>query len=120
MTEPARASPGLALVRGLHTAIYLVMVAAIFALLYAGITGAHGPWLGAAAVLVLLESLVFAAAGMKCPLTAIAVKLGAAREHPADTFLPEPCTRLTLKIFGPLLLVGLTLVAARWLWLGWA
>ena len=121
MTGPRLTDAGrLALVRALHTAIYLVMAGAVFVVLYAGVTGAHGPWLWAAAGLVVLESLVFAASGLKCPLTAVAVKYGAARSNPADTFLPERFTRLTLRIFGPLILIGFCLIAVRVLRLGWA
>ncbi len=115
-TDPQR----LALVRALHTAIYLLMAAAVVVVLYGGVTGRHGPWLWAAAGLIFLESLVFAASGLKCPLTAIAVKYGAARKNPADTFIPERFTRLTLRIFGPLIAIGFGLIAVRALRLGWS
>ena len=41
MTDAGR----LRIVRGLHTAIYIVMSVACFAVLYAGISGRSGPWL---------------------------------------------------------------------------
>lgn len=108
------------LVRALHTAIYLVMVGCIFAILYAGITGAHGAWLPVAAGLVGLESLVFAASGLKCPLTAVAAKYGARRgADVSDTFLPEHVTRYTFPVFGPLVALGLSMAIGRWLWFGW-
>jgi len=118
---PTTPAPGgrLALVRALHTAIYLVMASAVCGVLFAGVTGSHGPWLWGAVGLVLIESLVFAASGMRCPLTAVAVKYGAASTNPADTLLPERFTRLTFRIFGPLILVGFALLAARALGLGW-
>jgi hypothetical protein len=109
----------LALVRLVHTAIYLVVVVAIFVVLYAAITGAHGDWLWVALGLVSLESLVFAGCGMKCPLTAIAVKHGAGNGPLFDTFLPERFTRHTLAIFGPLIVLGLILLAARGYSAGW-
>ena len=108
------------LVRAAHSTIYLVMVACILAVDYAGITGVHGPWLAAAVALVTLESLVFAASGWKCPLTAVAVRYGAGRDGLFDTFLPERRTRHTFRVFGPLIGIGLLLLAARGLWLGWA
>ncbi len=55
---------------------------------------------------------MFAGYGMKCPLTAVAVKYGAAGEN--DTFFPERLTRHTLVFFAPLIVVGLALVVARW------
>lgn len=111
MTDPQR----LALIRALHTAIYLVMAGAIFVVDYAGVTGRSGPWLTVALVLALTEAVVFTVSGMKCPLTAVAVRYGAGEGPIFDTFLPEPLTRNTLNIFAPLLIVGLLLLAARWL-----
>jgi hypothetical protein len=115
MTDPNR----LTLVRTAHTAIYLVMASAVFVVLYGGVTGAHGRWLWAAAGLVALESLVFAGSGMKCPLTAIAVKYGAGQDGLFDTFLPERVTRHTLQVFGPLMVLGFALLAMRGLAWGW-
>lgn len=104
----------LALVRGLHTAIYLVMVAAILVLLYAGVTAYSGLWLKIALVLLALESVVFVANGFKCPLTALAVRFGAEKGYAFDTFLPEDVTRHTFRFFGSLTGIGLVLLAARW------
>jgi uncharacterized membrane protein len=105
------------LVRALHTVIYVVMAASVFAVLYAGISGAHGLWLWIAGALVAVECVVFAMSGMKCPLTAVAARYG---PGVSDTFLPERFTRLTFAIFTPLIVVGALLVLARALWLGWA
>jgi len=110
MTTPQR----LTLVRAVHTAIYVVMVAAIVIVLFAGVTGARGPWLWAAAGLLLIESVVFAASGLKCPLTAVVARYsdGVAM---SDTFFPERFTRHTFAIFAPLMLLGFGLLAVRWL-----
>ncbi|MDB5451759.1 MAG: hypothetical protein JWO33_337 [Caulobacteraceae bacterium] len=105
----------LGLVRWVHTTIYVVMAACVLIVLYGGITGARGAWLGPAFVLVCGESLVFAVSGMKCPLTALAVKYGARHGAAFDTFLPERLTRHTLMVFGPLAIAGVGLVLVRWL-----
>ena len=107
-------------VRVLHTAIYVVMASCVFIVLYAGLTGVHGRWLWVASGLVALEAVVFAASGMKCPLTAVAVKYGAGEGPLFDTFLPERFTRHTFTIFAPLMAAGFALLGARALWLGWA
>ena len=104
----------LTLVRAAHTVIYVVMAGASLVVLAAGITGATGPWLWIAGGLVAVESVVFAACGFKCPMTAMAVKYGATPDGAWDTFFPERCTRHTFRVFGPVILVGFALLAARW------
>jgi hypothetical protein len=113
MTDGAR----LAWVRAIHTAIYLVMAASTLVVLFAGVTGARGPWLTPALVLILIESAVFAGGGFRCPFTALAARHAGEAGPVSDTFLPERCTRHTFKVFGPLIVVGLALLAARRL--GW-
>jgi hypothetical protein len=105
----------LALVRGIHTLIYVVMAASTFVLVHAGLTGRHGRLLWVALALLGLETVVFVGNGLKCPLTALAVRYGADKGYAFDTFLPERVTRYTFAFFGSLMLVGLSLLALRWL-----
>lgn len=56
----------------------------------------------------------FAAFGLKCSLTAIAVKYGATKDGAYDTFFPKRITRWTSAVFGPVILVGFGLLAVRW------
>jgi hypothetical protein len=105
----------LRLIRGSHTAIYLVMAASTFLLVYAGLTGREGLWLWTALGLLFVETVVFVGNGMKCPMTAMAVRYGAFTGHVFDTFLPERATRYTFRFFGSLMAVGLLLLALRWL-----
>lgn len=100
----------LALVRTVHTAIYLVMAAATLFILYAGIARYRGPLLTASLVLTGLEAVVFLGNGRKCPLTALAQKYGAVKGYAFDTFLPERCTKYTFRFFGTILVVGLALL----------
>ena len=101
-------------VRALHTIIYVVMASATIAVLFAGLTGATGRWLWLALGLVLIEAAVFIGCGMRCPLTAVAVRYGATRDGAYDTFFPEPCTRHTLTVFGPMMALGVGLLLLRW------
>ena len=105
----------LALVRSIHTLIYVVMAASTFVLVYAGLTGSQGWWLWVAMALLGIEVVVFAGNGMKCPLTALAVSYGAEKGYAFDTFLPERATRHTFRFFGSLMLTGLVLLMLRWL-----
>jgi len=104
----------LALVRGGHAVVYLVMVVAILVLLYAGVTAYAGPWLWVALGLLAAEATVFVGNGFKCPLTALAVRYGAEKGHAFDTFLPERVTRHTFRFFGSLMVLALSLLAVRW------
>jgi hypothetical protein len=104
----------LALIRAVHTAIYLVMAGSTLALVYAGVTGASGWWLGVVITLLAIESTVFVGSGFRCPLTALAVTYGAERGYAFDTFLPEAVTRLTFRVFGSLMILGLVLLTLRW------
>jgi len=108
-------SDRLNLIRTVHTNIYLVMAASTLVLVYAGLSGATGPWLWVALLLLSVESAVFAGYGFKCPLTDLAVRYGARTGHVFDTFLPERATRYTFRVFGSLMALGLLLLALRWL-----
>ncbi|MEQ1820444.1 MAG: hypothetical protein ABL871_17725, partial [Terricaulis sp.] len=105
-----RDSRTLALIRSVHTLIYVVMAASVFAILYASVTGASGAWFWLPGQLVAIEVAVFVGNGMKCPMSAMAVRHGALAGH--DTFLPERLTRHTLQFFGPLIGVSVVLVLA--------
>jgi len=104
----------LALIRGIHTAIYLVMAFSTLALVYAGVTGANGWWLGVALCFLAVETVVFVGNGLRCPLTAMAVEYGAEKGYAFDTFLPERATRFTFRVFGSLMMLGLLLLGLRW------
>ena len=107
-------SRALAIVRWTHTIIYLVMVASIAVLLYAGISGYSGVWLWISLSLLAVESIVFVGNGLRCPLTALAVRYGAEKGYAFDTLLPERVTRYTFRVFGTLMVVGLLLMVLRW------
>jgi hypothetical protein len=104
----------LALIRVIHTAIYLVMAVSTFVLVYAGVSGAQGAWLWIALSLLAVEVVVFVGNGMRCPLTALAVRYGAEKGYAFDTFLPERATRYTFNFFGTVMVVGLGLLVLRW------
>lgn len=105
----------LALVQAVHTAIYLLMAASTFVLLYAGVTGAQGPVVWSALGLLGAEVVFFAGNGFRCPLTTVAVKYGAETGRVGDTFLPERVTRYTFRFFGSVMAVGLLLLGLRWI-----
>ncbi|MDR3510006.1 MAG: hypothetical protein P4L73_00090 [Caulobacteraceae bacterium] len=105
----------LAAVRTVHTVIYLVMAASTFFVIYAALAGVRGEGLWVSLGLLTIESVVFVGNGLKCPLSAVAVRYGAGKGPLFDTFLPEKITRHTFQVFGPLIFLGLVLLGARWL-----
>ena len=104
----------LLVVRWVHTLIYGVMVAAIGTLLLAGITGYSGARLWPSLGLLTAESAVSFGNGMRCPLTALAVRYGDEKGHAFDTVLPERLTRHTFPFFGALTVLGVGLLILRW------
>jgi len=100
-------------IKTLHTAVYAVMVAAIFYVLYCGVTGTLNVLLAVSIGLVGLEGAVFFGNGRKCPLTALAKQYGDPKGYVGDLFCPEWLSDRTFSIFTSLFVVGLLLVAFR-------
>ncbi len=101
----------LAVVKTVHTIIYLVMVISVFYVLYAAIIRSFGVWLYVALTLLAIESIVFLGNGMRCPLTNLAKRYGDPKGYVGDTFLPEKFTKYTFRVFGGLFVIGLIALA---------
>ena len=102
-------------VKALHSAIFIVMVAAIAYVLYAGIADRDG-WLAIIAIsLPAAEGVVYFDNRMRCPLTDLAEQLGADRGAVTDMFMPRVLADRTFEIFTPLYLAGCALMVYRWL-----
>lgn len=104
----------LAIVKIVHTLIYVLMASATVYVLIAGITGHRDPAAWMAVGLVALEGVVFFANGMHCPLTSLAQRYGDPSGHVGDTLFPEVCTRYTFRAFGTLYVVGVLLILAEY------
>jgi hypothetical protein len=100
-------------IKTVHTAIYAVMVAAIFYVIYCGITGTLNVLLAVSIGLVGLEGAVFFGNGRKCPLTALAKQYGDPKGYVGDVFLPEWLAQRTFSVFTSMFVVGLLLVVLR-------
>ena len=100
----------LALIRTVHTIIYLVMACSVVLIFVSGIVRYRGVWLTASLVLISIEAVVFLGNRMRCPLTALAQRYGATKGYAFDTFLPERATRHTFRFFGGLLVAGVALL----------
>jgi hypothetical protein len=78
--------------------------------------------LGAALVfiaIVLVEVVVLAVNGMRCPLTGVAARYTEDRRDNFDIYLPEWLARYNKHIFGTLYVLAVLYTAAQWRgWLG--
>ena len=109
----AHDSTRLAIVRSVHSVIYVIMASATLWVLYCGIVGRRDSSLVLAIGLVTLEGLVFLGNRMRCSLTALAQRYGDPTGHVGDTLFPERYTRYTFGVFGALYVLGLLLVVQR-------
>jgi hypothetical protein len=104
-TTPPVHARRLALIRGVHTAAWFTIEACVGYLLWSGATGRSDRRAAAAAAVVGGESLVFAANGFRCPMTALAVAAGASSGSVTDIYLPRWFARNLPAIHVPLLVL---------------
>lgn len=102
--RPASSSLTLAAIRVFHSAVFLVMLAAIGWLVRTGIGNRRDRSVAVAAGLVAIESAVFAANDGVCPLTPLAERRGARRGGVSDIFLPDSLAR-TIPVWATALVV---------------
>jgi len=105
----------LAAVKFVHTAVWAVFAGCILWIPVAALSGRL--WLATGlAVLVLVEVLVLALNGWRCPLTDVAARFTDQRAANFDIYLPEWLARNNQRLFGALFVLGLAILA--WSWLG--
>jgi hypothetical protein len=99
----------LTFVRAVHSAAFLVELAAILWVVVTGIIGRRDRTVAVAGGLVAVEAVVFVANRGICPLTPLAERLGAERGSVSDIFLPDRIAR-TIPIWSSALVaLGVTL-----------
>lgn len=115
-----RAYPGAAaVVKVTHSVLALVMMAAGVYVLWCGLTGQRGAWLGAAIALLAVEAVAYTASGLRCPLTRLARALGDPTGHDwlLERLLPPSWLRWVAPFYGlvgflGLLAIGIASLAA--------
>ncbi|HYN02704.1 MAG TPA: hypothetical protein VE359_09685 [Vicinamibacteria bacterium] len=100
-------------VKLIHTVIFWLLSACVLYVLFSGVADDITTWTWVAVGLVLLESVVLAAAGWTCPLTILAERLGAARGSVTDIFLPKWFADRIFPICGTTFGVALLVVLFR-------
>jgi hypothetical protein len=95
----------LALIRGVHTAVWFSIESCVGYLLWSGATGRSDRRAAAAAAVVIGECLVFAADGFRCPMTGLAEAAGAHSGSVTDIYLPTCLAKNLPAIHVPLLVL---------------
>jgi hypothetical protein len=101
-------------VKSFHTFAWFTTEACMAYVLYTGIRGRTDRKTGAAAVVVAGETMIFAANGFRCPLTAVAQNLGDSNGSVTDIYLPQWFARNLPAIHVPLILVAVLLHWRIW------
>ena len=94
----------IAVIRTIHTAIFLAMLSSIGWLVFTGFIGRRDRSVALATGAVGAEVAVFVANAGVCPLTPLAERLGARHGGVSDIFLPDPIAR-TIPVWSSGLLV---------------
>lgn len=100
-------------VKLVHTLIFVVLSACVLFILASGAFNRITVWTWGAVAAIVVEGVVLAASGGKCPLTAMAERLGAVDGSVSDIFLPKWFADRIFPICGTLYLIGCVLVATR-------
>jgi hypothetical protein len=106
-----RRPAALVAIKGIHTAIFASVGAALVAFVAEGLHGRAGRRAVLALSVVLGETAVYVSNNQVCPLTPVAEELGAASGSVADLFLPDGVSRRIPLISGSTLVVGILLFA---------
>jgi len=110
---PRSTSHRLIWIKAVHTLVWALFAACIFAIPVFSWRGAHAAaaWLSA---IVFVEVCVLALNAWSCPLTAIAARYTQDRRPNFDIYLPQWLARYNKHIFGPLYVAGVLFALARW------
>jgi hypothetical protein len=100
-------------VKLVHTLIFAVLSACVIYIVISGSINRITLWTWVAIVAIVIEGLVLAGSGGRCPLTAVAERLGASDGSVADIFLPRWFADRIFPICGTLYLIGCAIVAIR-------
>jgi hypothetical protein len=106
-----RRAMALGAIKGIHTAIFASVGAAIAVLVWEGLRGRAGRRSIGALAVTLGETAIYLSNNQVCPLTPVAEELGAANGTVADIFLPDWAGRRIPLVGGSALVLGIVLFA---------
>lgn len=112
LVPPGWRAATLVAIKGLHTALFFSIAAALVLTLWDGATGRPRRRTAIAGAVVLGEAAVFASNNQVCPLTPLAEEFGAERGSVVDMFLPMWAARRIPVVAGSAALLSLVLNVA--------
>ena len=86
------------IIKLVHSIIFFIMVFSLIYIFYCAVTGRYDWTLLVAIGAILVEGMALLLNKGKCPLTTLAMKLGAASGSVTDIFLPMWCAQHTFRI----------------------
>lgn len=104
----------LTVIKLLHTVIWAFLAASIMVLPVLGVLRRFR-WAAILTVIALLECIVLAANGGRCPLTALAARYTVDRGSNFDIYLPNWLAEHNKVVFGWLFIVGELVIFGCWL-----
>jgi hypothetical protein len=99
----------LAAIKGIHTAIFVSISAAVLLTVWDGLRGSPRKRTAIAGGVVLGESVLYASNNQVCPLTPLAEEFGAERGSVVDLFLPAAAARQIPLVAGSAAVLALIL-----------
>lgn len=103
----------LAIIKLVHTLIWIFMVSVIFYVVYSGLFNDIN-WLTRICIaIIILEALVLLTFKMSCPLTVMARKYSDSQHHNFDIYLPEWLAKYNKQIFTTIFALGFIGVLLR-------
>jgi hypothetical protein len=98
-------------VKTVHTLAFFSIASCLGYLFYSGVRNRSDLRAGIAAAVVTGEALIYAGNGMRCPLTGLAERLGAARGSVSDVCLPRWLASNLAEITTPIFAIAVLLHA---------
>jgi hypothetical protein len=96
-----------------HTAIFAVLSVCVLYVFVSSVFNRITGWTWGALSAVVIEGLVLAASGGRCPLTQVAERLGAADGAVADIFLPKWLADRIFPICGAIVVLSCAVFLVR-------
>lgn len=96
-----------------HSIVFWLLSACVLYALFSGVADRVNPWTWVAVGLLLVESVILAASGWRCPLTVLAERRGALRGSVTDIFLPRWFADRIFPVCGTLYIVAIVIILFR-------